>query len=53
MKYEKFELKTVGADSELAYIKHIGDQDIARGNPPLVYETYMELLLYAFSTYDK
>jgi hypothetical protein len=39
--------------SELAYVKPIGDQDIAPGNQPLVYETYMELLLSACSTFDK
>jgi hypothetical protein len=43
----------VGEVSESAYIKQIGDQDIGRGNPPLVYETYMELLLSACSTYDR
>jgi hypothetical protein len=44
---------TVGEVSEMAYVKHIGDHDIARVNPPLVYETYMELLLSACSTFDK
>ena len=34
-------------------MKQIGDNDVARGNRPLVYETYMELLLSACSTYDK
>jgi hypothetical protein len=38
---------------ELTYVKQIGDHDIARGNPPLAYEGYMELLLLACSTYDK
>jgi hypothetical protein len=66
MKYEKLELEdfppkqklrmlqnAVGDVTELAYVKQIGDQDIARGNPPLVYESYLELLLSACSTYDK
>jgi hypothetical protein len=43
----------VGEVSEMPYVKRIGDQDLARVNPPLVYETYMELLLSEFSTYDK
>jgi hypothetical protein len=43
----------VGEVSELAYVKKIGDQDIARGNPPLVFEKYMELLLSACSSYGK
>jgi hypothetical protein len=43
----------VGDATELAYVKQIGDQDIARGNPPLAYDGYMELLLSACSTYDK
>jgi hypothetical protein len=42
-----------GEVSELAYVKQIGDQDIARGNPPLVYEMNMELLLSGCSTFDK
>ena len=66
MKYEKLEVEpfhskqklrmfqnAVGDVSELAYVKQIGDQDIACGNPPLLYESYMELLLSAFLTYDK
>jgi hypothetical protein len=43
----------IGDVTELAYVKQIGDQDIARGNPPLTYENYMEFLLSACSTYDK
>jgi len=43
----------VGDVTELAYVKQIGDQDIARGRPSLGYEGYMELLLSACSTYDK
>lgn len=66
MKYEKLELEVlppkhklrllqnaVGEISELAYVKQIGDQNIAQGNQPLAYDTYMELLLSACSTYDK
>ena len=66
MKYEKLELEpfppkqklrmlqnAIGDVTELAYVKQIGDQDIARGNPPLTYESYMALLLSACSTYDK
>jgi hypothetical protein len=66
MKYERLELEdfppkqklhmlqnAVGDVTEVAYVKQIGDQDIARGNPPLKYENYMELLLSSCSTYDK
>jgi hypothetical protein len=66
MKYEKLELEAfppkqklrmlqnaVGDVTELSYIKQIGDQDIAQGSPPLSYDSYMELLLSACSTYDK
>jgi hypothetical protein len=66
MKYEKLKLEesppkqklrmlqnAVAEVSELANVKQIGDQDIARGNSPLVYEPYMELLLSACSTFDK
>jgi hypothetical protein len=66
MKYEILELEEfplkrklcmlqndVGEVSELAYFKQISDQDIARGNPPLVYGSYIELLLSACSTFDK
>ena len=66
MKYEKLELEdfppkqklrmlqnAVGDVTELAYVKQLGDQDIARGSPPLSYESYLELLLSACSTYDK
>jgi hypothetical protein len=66
MKYEKLELEdfppkqklcliqnAVGEVTELAYVKQIGDQDIAQGNPPLTYKSYMELLINACSTYDK
>jgi hypothetical protein len=66
MKYVKLELEdfppkhmlrmlqnAVGDVTELAFVKHISDQDVARGNQPLAYEGYMELLLSACSTYDK
>ena len=43
----------VGDATELAYVKQIGDQDIARGFKPLGYEPYLELLMSACSTYDK
>jgi hypothetical protein len=43
----------VGEVSELAYVKQISDHDTSRGNPPLVYKMYMELLLSACSTYEK
>jgi hypothetical protein len=58
MKYERLELEaflpkqklrmlqnSVGDVTELAYVKQIGDQDIGRGNPPLTYKNYRELLL--------
>jgi hypothetical protein len=66
MKYKKLELEAfpskqklrllqnaVGDVTELSYIKQIGDQDVARGHPALTYDSYMELLLLACSTYDK
>jgi len=66
LKYEKLELEPFGAKqklrmlqnavgdvSELSYVKQLGDQDIARGLPPLTFESYLELLLSACSTYDK
>jgi hypothetical protein len=66
MKYEKLKLEAfppkqklsllqnaVGDVAELSYIKQIGDQDVACGYQPLTYESYMELLLLAYSTYDK
>jgi hypothetical protein len=43
----------VGDDAELSYIKQIGDQDVTCSYQPLTYESYMELLLLACSTYDK
>jgi hypothetical protein len=43
----------VGDVTELSYIKQIGDQDVARGHPALTYDSYMEILLLACSTYDK
>jgi hypothetical protein len=66
MKYEKLEFEAfppkqklqllqnaVGDVTELSYIKQIDDQDVARGHPALIYDSYMELLLSACSTYDK
>jgi hypothetical protein len=66
MRYEKLELEdfhpnqklrmlqnSVGDVTELAFVKQISYQDVARGNQPLAYEVYMELLLPACSTYDK
>jgi hypothetical protein len=44
---------TVGDVAELSFIKQIGDQDVACGYQPLMYESYMELMLLACSTYDK
>jgi hypothetical protein len=38
---------------DLSYVKQLGDQDIARGLPPLTYQSYLEILLSAYSTYDK
>jgi hypothetical protein len=58
MKYKKCELEefmlqnAVVEVSELSYVKQIGDHDIARCHPPLVYETYLELLLSECSTSD-
>jgi hypothetical protein len=43
----------IGDVTELLYIKKIGDQDVAKGHPALTYDSYMELLLVACSTYDK
>ena len=37
---------TVGEVREIAYVKQIGDQDVARGRDPLDYETYIELCCY-------
>jgi hypothetical protein len=39
--------------NELAYVKQIGDQDVARGKPPLDFESYLQLLLSACSAYDR
>jgi hypothetical protein len=33
-------------------VKQIGDQDIDQGNPPLTYESHMELMPNACSIYD-
>ena len=66
IQYEKLELEdfppkqklrmlqnAVSDISELAYVKQIGDQDVARGKPPLSFDSYLELLLSACSAYDK
>ena len=64
MKYKRLELEEFLPKQKLrllqnsvgevaAYVKQIGDNDVDRGNRPLVYETYMELLLSACATYDK
>jgi hypothetical protein len=56
MKYKSHELEkqklqnAVCEVSEMAYVKYIGDQDIAKVDPPLVYKMYMDLLLSACST---
>jgi hypothetical protein len=44
---------TVGDVTDLANVKQLGDQIIARGGPSLDFEGYIELLLSACSTYDK
>jgi hypothetical protein len=44
---------TVGDVTDLANVKQLGDQIIARGGPSLDFEGYLELLLSACSTYDK
>ena len=64
--YEKLELEnvppkqklhmhqnTVGDVSDLANVKQLSDQVVARGGSLLEFEGYMELLLSACSTYDK
>ena len=64
--YEKLELETipprqklrmlqntVGDVSELSSVKQLSDQEVARGLPPLNFDSYIELLLSACSTYDK
>jgi hypothetical protein len=43
----------LGDVTELSYVQQICDQDRARGNLPVAYEGYMELLLFACSTYKK
>jgi hypothetical protein len=65
-KYERLEVETfppkhklrmlqnaVGEVTTLANVKQLSDQEVARGNLPLNYESYMELLLSACSSYDK
>ena len=64
--YEKLELEaippkqklrmlqnTVGDVSDLANVKQLSDQVVARGGRALDFEGYIELLLSACSTYDK
>ena len=64
--YEKLELEaippkqklrmlqnTVGDVNDLANVKQLNDQVVARGEVPLGFEGYVELLLSACSTYDK
>ena len=66
MHYEKLELEdvppkqklrmlqnTVGDVADLANVKQLSDQVVARGGAVLGYEAYMELLLSACSTYDR
>jgi len=66
MRYEKLKLEefpprqklrllqnAVGEVTALAYVKRIGDLDVACGNTPLSFESYLELLLSACSEYDK
>jgi hypothetical protein len=43
---------TVGDVTDLANVKKLGDQIIARGGPSLDFEGYLELLLSACSTYN-
>jgi hypothetical protein len=64
--YEKLELEsvppkqklrmlqnTVGDVADLANVKQLSDQVVARGGKPLDFEGYLALLLSACSTYDK
>jgi hypothetical protein len=64
--YEKLELEdippkqklrmlknTVADVTDLQSVKHIEDQNIARGKAPLGWEEFLELLLSACSDYDK
>jgi hypothetical protein len=44
---------TLTAISDLADVKQLIDQMVARGDPPLTFEGYIELLLSACSIYDK
>jgi hypothetical protein len=47
-------LKNTVADvTDLQSVKHIEDQNIARGKAPLGWEQYLELVLSAFSDFDK
>jgi hypothetical protein len=66
MKYEALEIEEISPMQklqllmhavtdvpELAYVKQVSDQGMARGNTPLEFEGYTKLLLSACSTYDK
>ena len=44
---------TVSDIPDLANVKQLSDQIVARGDSPLDYAGYLELLLSACSTYDK
>jgi hypothetical protein len=44
---------TVTDIADLANIKQLSDQMVARGDPPLTFKGYIELLLLACSTFDK
>jgi hypothetical protein len=39
--------------TDLSHVENLRDQVVARGEPDLGFEEYMELLLSACSTYDK
>ena len=44
---------TVSDVTDLSHVKQLSDQVVARGEPALGFEEYLELLLSACSTYDK
>ena len=43
----------VGEVMELAHVKQLADLGVANGNKALTYDTYVDLLLEACSTFDK
>jgi hypothetical protein len=43
----------VGEVTELAHVKQLADLGVANGNKALTYDTYVDLLLKACSTFDK